>query len=136
MKWKLREAIHEINQAQLTTIAACGDVNRNVMCNPNPHQFKAHGEVHGWAARIGATAHPRTQAYPEIWLGEEKKPQKRGGRRADLRPDLPAAEIQGRHCHPAFQRRGRVHARPGFHRDRRARAALRASTCWWAAEWA
>ena len=36
LKWNLRQTIHDINQTLLDTLAACGDVNRNVMCNPNP----------------------------------------------------------------------------------------------------
>ncbi len=35
-KWKLRETIAAINGVLLSTLAACGDVNRNVMCCPNP----------------------------------------------------------------------------------------------------
>jgi len=79
LKWKLRHTIREINEALLTTIAACGDVNRNVMCNPNPYQSEVHEEVYQYAARIGEHLLPGTTAYHEIWLGDEKV--------ADSRPD-------------------------------------------------
>ena len=36
LKSNLKECIRRINQAQLTTLAACGDVSRNVMCSPYP----------------------------------------------------------------------------------------------------
>ncbi|MGA2034665.1 MAG: assimilatory sulfite reductase (NADPH) hemoprotein subunit [Thermoguttaceae bacterium] len=70
LKWRLAETIEAINEAGLTTIAACGDVNRNVMCNPNPCQSELHGEVHQWAMRINEHLLPATTAYREIWLGQ------------------------------------------------------------------
>src|SRR5438093_7159707 len=42
IKSNLRQALRRIDGALLTTIAACGDVNRNVICNPNPLQSRAH----------------------------------------------------------------------------------------------
>jgi sulfite reductase (NADPH) hemoprotein beta-component len=71
LKWNLRPAIHDINETLLDTLAACGDVNRNVMCNPNPYQSEIHGEVYDWAARLSLHMAPRTRAYHEIWLGGE-----------------------------------------------------------------
>ena len=71
LKWNLRQTIHDINQTLLDTLAACGDVNRNVMCNPNPYQSEVHGEVYEWAKRLSLHLAPRTRAYHEIWLGEE-----------------------------------------------------------------
>lgn len=67
----LRDAIAGINQAGLDTIAACGDVNRNVLCNVNPAQSDLHGEVFGWVCRISEHLTPQTGAYDEIWLGAE-----------------------------------------------------------------
>jgi sulfite reductase (NADPH) hemoprotein beta-component len=40
LKWNMKRTLQEINEALMDTIAACGDVNRNVMCNPNPYQSK------------------------------------------------------------------------------------------------
>ncbi|MDD1642675.1 MAG: assimilatory sulfite reductase (NADPH) hemoprotein subunit [Methylococcaceae bacterium] len=71
VKRDLKKTIAEINGALLDTIAACGDVNRNVMCNPNPYQSRLHEEVYEYARRINEHLTPRTTAYHEIWLDEE-----------------------------------------------------------------
>ena len=44
--------MQEINKVLLDTIAACGDVNRNVMCNPNPNQSPVHAETYETAKQI------------------------------------------------------------------------------------
>ncbi len=72
LKRHLRQTIKEINDTLLTTLAACGDVNRNVMCNPNPYQSAVHAEVYQWATRISEHLMPQTKAYYEIWLNDEK----------------------------------------------------------------
>jgi sulfite reductase (NADPH) hemoprotein beta-component len=72
IKWDLRNTIREINDALLSTLAACGDVNRNVMCNPNPYQSDVHAEVYECARQINDHLAPRTPAYHEIWLDGEK----------------------------------------------------------------
>jgi sulfite reductase (NADPH) hemoprotein beta-component len=72
LKWNLKKSIREINDALLSTLAACGDVNRNVMCNPNPYQSEVHSEVYQWAKRLNDHLSPRTPAYHEIWLDGEK----------------------------------------------------------------
>ena len=56
----------------LNTIAACGDVNRNVMCNPNPYQSRAHAAALELARAISDHLLPRTPAYREIWLEGEQ----------------------------------------------------------------
>ncbi|WP_138493756.1 assimilatory sulfite reductase (NADPH) hemoprotein subunit [Paenibacillus pinistramenti] len=72
LKWNLKNTIREVNEALLSTLAACGDVNRNVMCNPNPYQSEIHEEVYEWATKVSNHLDPRTRAYHEIWLDEEK----------------------------------------------------------------
>lgn len=72
LKWNMKENIQEINAALMDTLAACGDVNRNVMCNPNPYQSDIHAEVYGWAQKLSDYLSPRTNAYHEIWLDGEK----------------------------------------------------------------
>ena len=42
----------KINESVLDTIAACGDVNRNTMCNPNPYQSHIHKEINDYATKI------------------------------------------------------------------------------------
>lgn len=72
LKWNMKKTIREVNDAVLSTLAACGDVNRNVMCNPNPYQSEVHSEVYEWASRVSQHLDPRTKAYHEIWLDGEK----------------------------------------------------------------
>jgi sulfite reductase (NADPH) hemoprotein beta-component len=72
LKWNMKQTIQEIHKTLLTTLAACGDVNRNVMCNPNPYQSYIHGEVYEWAKLLSEHLLPRTRAYHEIWLDEER----------------------------------------------------------------
>ncbi len=72
LKHNLKPTIAGVNKALLDTIAACGDVNRNVMCNPNPDESAVHGEVHKLARAISDHLTPRTHAYHEIWLDGEK----------------------------------------------------------------
>ena len=72
IKQNLRRTMQAIDQACLDTIAACGDVNRNVMCNPNPHLSRAHAEALQLARAISTHLLPKTGAYREIWLEGEK----------------------------------------------------------------
>ncbi|OCT44395.1 Sulfite reductase [NADPH] subunit beta [Cladophialophora carrionii] len=68
IKSKLRPAMRAINKALMTTIAACGDVNRNVMCSSLPTMSEYHHEVHAVSKRISDHLLPSTTAYHEIWL--------------------------------------------------------------------
>ncbi|NRB72778.1 MAG: NADPH-dependent assimilatory sulfite reductase hemoprotein subunit [Verrucomicrobiales bacterium] len=70
IKSNLKKSIAEINEALFDTLAACGDVNRNVMCNPNPNQSKVHGEVLQLATEISDHLSPRTGAYHDIWIDD------------------------------------------------------------------
>ena len=72
MKRNLKATIKAINDTLMTTIATCGDVNRNVMCNPNPYESRVHGEVYAWAGKLSDYFQPKTRAYFEIWLDQEK----------------------------------------------------------------
>src|SRR5580658_9589351 len=72
IKSNLKATMHAIDTAALSTIAACGDVNRNVMCNPNPHQSKAHHAAYDLAVAISDHLVPKTPAYREIWLDGER----------------------------------------------------------------
>lgn len=71
IKDHLREAIRRINEVQLSTLAACGDVERNIMCCPAPHhQDPVHAEMQALADRLAVHLCPRTRAYHEIWLSD------------------------------------------------------------------
>ncbi|WP_437272055.1 NADPH-dependent assimilatory sulfite reductase hemoprotein subunit [Staphylococcus succinus] len=72
LKRNLKQTMFDINQSLLDTLAACGDVNRNVMSNPNPYQSEVHAEVNQIASDISRHLSPQTQAYHEIWLDGEK----------------------------------------------------------------
>jgi sulfite reductase (NADPH) hemoprotein beta-component len=71
LKGDLKPAIEEINRVLLTTIATCGDINRNVMCNPNPLQSGLHAEVIKVADAITQRLLPRARAYHELFLDGE-----------------------------------------------------------------
>ena len=68
LKWNMKKSIQEMHESLLDTLAACGDVNRNVMLNPNPYQSKVHEEVYEWATKLSEHLSPKTRAYHEIWL--------------------------------------------------------------------
>ncbi|MEH7075929.1 assimilatory sulfite reductase (NADPH) hemoprotein subunit [Neobacillus drentensis] len=72
LKWNMKSTIQSIHNALMDTIAACGDVNRNVMCSSNPDQSELHSEVYEWSKKLSNDLLPRTRAYHEIWLDEEK----------------------------------------------------------------
>ena len=71
LKGDLWRTINGVNRALLDTIAACGDVNRNVMCNPNPEHSALHAEVYAVANSISTHLLPRSRAYHELWVGDE-----------------------------------------------------------------
>ena len=72
LKWNMKKQIQEINNALFDSLAACGDVNRNVMCNANPEQSDIHAEVFDWSSKLSDHLLPKTTAYHEIWLDGEK----------------------------------------------------------------
>ena len=87
VKTKLRPAMQAINQALMTTLAACGDVNRNVMCSSLPQSSQYHADVHAVSQRISDHLLPSTSAYHEIWLKEsDKKTQIAGDALVDTEP--------------------------------------------------
>jgi sulfite reductase (NADPH) hemoprotein beta-component len=71
LKGNLRPALREVNRALLDTLAACGDVNRNVMCNPNPYLSGLHKETLDVARAVANRLLPRTRAYHELWVDEK-----------------------------------------------------------------
>ncbi len=71
LKRNLKPLIQRINQVMIDSIGGCGDVNRNVLCNPNPERSALHAEVYRWARRISEHLLPKTNAYHEIWLDGE-----------------------------------------------------------------
>ncbi len=72
IKFNLIPTIREMHTVTLDAIAACGDVNRNVMCNPNPDLSSAHAEAIKLADDISTHLLPQTGAYHDIFLEGEK----------------------------------------------------------------
>ena len=72
IKRELKATMQAINAAALDTVSACGDVNRNVLGASNPLQSRLHAQAHDWAQRLSTTFLPRTRAYHEIWLDQER----------------------------------------------------------------
>ena len=72
IKSNLQSTLRAIDSVLLNSIAACGDVNRNVMCNPNPYASHAHAATLDLAREISDQLTPRTPAYREIWLDGER----------------------------------------------------------------
>ena len=72
IKSNLRRAIQGLNDAMLDTIAACGDVNRNVIARVNPWQSRSHAELAALAQAIAAHLLPRSRAWHEIFIDGEQ----------------------------------------------------------------
>ncbi len=72
IKSNMRSTMQAINAALLDTIAACGDVNRNVLATSNPHLSTAHAEALTLARDFSEHLLPKTGAYHEIWLDGQK----------------------------------------------------------------
>ena len=71
-KGDLHAAIHEINEALLSTKSACGDVNRNVMACPAPISTPAQAQIQATAYALAMHLAPRSRAYHEIWVDGEQ----------------------------------------------------------------
>ena len=72
IKSKLKSAIRGINDEMMDTLAACGDVNRNVMAPTLFDLSAVHREVQEHAVALSKHLTPATRAYHEIWLDGEK----------------------------------------------------------------
>ena len=70
-KGALKPLIADINRTLLTTLAACGDVARNVMTSPSPVRDAAHARLEADARMLSAALLPKSRAYHEIFLDEE-----------------------------------------------------------------
>ena len=71
LKGDLKRSIAAINHAVLTTLGGCGDVERNIMCCPEPCSDQFHAEVDSTIRELVTALTPRTGAYHEIWLDGE-----------------------------------------------------------------
>ena len=71
LKSHIKPTIQSFNTFHLDSIAACGDVNRNVTCSAHPDESPIHEQVFGYADKLSIMALPKTRAYYDIWLDEE-----------------------------------------------------------------
>jgi sulfite reductase (NADPH) hemoprotein beta-component len=72
IKTNLKRTMQALDRALVDTIAACGDVNRNVLASSNPHVSKTHETAYEMARQISEHLLPKTRAWHEIWLDGEK----------------------------------------------------------------
>jgi len=72
IKSNLKPAIQAINAAMLDTMAACGDVNRNVICTPNPYRSAVHAEALAMARALSEHLRPRSRAWHDIFIDGER----------------------------------------------------------------
>lgn len=72
LRGSIKPTLKAFSQVHLDSIAACGDVNRNVTCAAHPLESELHARVHAYAAKISELLLPKTRAFYEIWLDEEK----------------------------------------------------------------
>lgn len=72
IKSKIKPTIQAFSAAKLDSIATCGDINRNVVSSAHPMQSVIHEEVFSYSEKISSLLMPKTRAYYEIWLDEEK----------------------------------------------------------------
>ena len=91
LKSDLRETIHRINQTELSTLAACGDVNRNIMCCPAKRVGPIHSTLEQLTDELTIAMAPKTAAYHELWITDPdsgESTQVGGG------PDVPPGQVE------------------------------------------
>ncbi len=72
VKSNLRPVIKAINDALLSTLAACGDVNRNVLAPPTPAYTPAREQILADCKKVALALAPQTEAYHAIWIDGEQ----------------------------------------------------------------
>jgi sulfite reductase (ferredoxin) len=114
LKANLRQSLRDMNAALISTLGACGDVNRNVIACPAPLKDQPRVEGQRLADSVAAHLAPRSNAYHDVWLNGEQ-----------VSPD--ANETDG--VEPIY---GKVYLPRKF----KTAAASSGTTCWSAAAWA
>ncbi|NIM36686.1 MAG: NADPH-dependent assimilatory sulfite reductase hemoprotein subunit [Hydrotalea flava] len=71
IKANIKPTLQAFHHADLTTIATCGDINRNVLCSAHPAYSPVHEQVFAIADKICARLLPKTKGYAEIWLDDQ-----------------------------------------------------------------
>jgi sulfite reductase (NADPH) hemoprotein beta-component len=86
----MHQTLHSVG---LDSLATAGDVNRNVLCTPNPIESELHQQAYQWAKKISEHLLPKTRAYAEIWLDEEKLESTTAVSQASVEPILGASYL-------------------------------------------
>ncbi len=68
----LRPLISTLNENLVSTLAACGDVVRNVMCCPAPYHNDRRDHIQRETRALAQRFRPRTGAYWELWVDGDK----------------------------------------------------------------
>ncbi|REC80442.1 NADPH-dependent assimilatory sulfite reductase hemoprotein subunit [Chryseobacterium elymi] len=71
LKSHVKPTIQSFNLQHLDSIAACGDVNRNVTCTSNPSESPLHQEAYELAGKISEMCLPKTKSYYDLWINDE-----------------------------------------------------------------
>ena len=72
LKHNLKKVLRAINEKLITTLGACGDVERNIMCCPAPAEDRLRSQIESYARLLSDHLLPRTGAYYEVWLNGDK----------------------------------------------------------------
>jgi len=89
LKRDVRDVIRRIHEVHLTTLGACGDIPRNVMCCPSPVQSEPLRQMQEMALHLSTHFLPRSRSYREVWLIDPDT-----GERQACDTGAPAAEIE------------------------------------------
>jgi sulfite reductase (ferredoxin) len=102
LKGNLKHAIARINEIQLSTLGACGDVNRNVMCCPAPIKSNIYRETQALADKLADHFAPKTCAYHSVWLTDSSTGEKQlvGGVDETTGDGFDVEPIYGKHYMP------------------------------------
>lgn len=72
LKRDLKASIRAINDIKLTTFAACGDVNRNVMACPAPYKNNpVYDQIQTLSQELAEHFRPKTTSYFDLWLKDD-----------------------------------------------------------------
>ena len=74
LKGDIQKTIRTLHSEMVTSLAACGDVNRNVMACPAPEVSRNHALLEEIADEINAHLLPKSEAYYQLWLDGERQP--------------------------------------------------------------
>ena len=94
IKGELRETMRQINASMMTTLAACGDVCRNVTASAAPFEDAIYQQLLNTTDEIAVDLRPATKAYYHLWIdGGKANAGRTKGNRAFLRRNLFAAKV-------------------------------------------